>query len=522
MSAIVCARGVGYEFSNGRSLFSNLNLSLEAGLSALVGPNGVGKTYLARILAGDLEPTEGTVRRKGSVTLFPQRQEAEPVTVAEFLSAAYEWSLLKEVLLQSVDREAICTTLSGGQWTRVRLARTLDNQFLILDEPTNDLDRDGREALVQFLRHREGGALLISHDRECLQICGEILELSNRGLSKFGGDWSEYMEARERERKCLETALALAKRDREAALADRTAQLTRQESRNRRGTKSAARGGLPKILFGARKRRAQTATGRLNAASQDRVEKAVREAHVALSEIKTDPVMYADVIGVELPAQKLVAEARGFNVRFSDWVYRHDLEFMWRGSVRVVLRGANGSGKSTLLRAIRGEHFEARGQLRRGGLVTLYIDQRCSLLDESKSVFDNVRVLSAANDSQVRSGLAKFLFVRESVFQRVSELSGGERLRAALARGFLCTQKPELLLLDEPTNNLDLTNVDFLAGIVRGFRGAVIVVSHDERFLENCGIRREVVVHKHSPLSIGSGHTARNSIKLSGSERESF
>jgi ATPase subunit of ABC transporter with duplicated ATPase domains len=112
--------------------------------------------------------------------------------------------------------------------------------------------------------------------------------------------------------------------------------------------------------------------------------------------------------------------------------------------------------------------------------------------------------------------------VRESVFQRVSELSGGERLRAALARGFLCTQKPELLLLDEPTNNLDLTNVDFLAGIVRGFRGAVIVVSHDERFLENCGIRREVVVHKHSPLSIGSGHTARNSIKLSGSERESF
>jgi len=180
--------------------------------------------------------------------------------------------------------------------------------------------------------------------------------------------------------------------------------------------------------------------------------------------------------------------------------------------VRIVLRGANGSGKSTLLRAIRGEHFEARGQLRRGGLVTLYIDQRCSLLDDSKSVFDNVRALSAANDSQVRSGLAKFLFVRESVFQRVSELSGGERLRAALARGFLGTQKPELLLLDEPTNNLDLTNVDFLAGIVRGFRGAVIVVSHDERFLENCGIRRELAVHKHGPLSIRSGNTARNSI----------
>jgi ATPase subunit of ABC transporter with duplicated ATPase domains len=162
MSAIVCARGVGFESSNGRNLFSNLNLSLDAGLSALVGPNGVGKTCLARILAGDLEPTEGTVRREGSVTLFPQHQEPESVTVAEFLSAAYEWSLLREVLLQSVDLEAICTTLSGGQWMRVRLARALDNQFLILDEPTNDLDHDGRAALIQFLRHREGGALLIS------------------------------------------------------------------------------------------------------------------------------------------------------------------------------------------------------------------------------------------------------------------------------------------------------------------------------------------------------------------------
>jgi ATPase subunit of ABC transporter with duplicated ATPase domains len=494
MSAIVIARGVGYQFPNGRSLFSNLNFSLEARLSALVGPNGVGKTCLARILAGDLEPTAGGVGRQASVTLFPQRQEPEPVTVAEFLSAAYEWSLLREVLLQSVDVEAACTTLSGGQWMRVRLARALDNQYLIMDEPTNDLDRDGREALVQFLRHRAGGALLISHDRECLQICDEILELSNRGISKFGGDWFEYMEAKEREHKRLCTALDLAKRDREAALAAGAEQRARQEKRNRRGTESAARGGMPKILLGTRRRRAQIATGRLDAASQDRAEKAVREAHEALSEMKIDPVMYADLIGGELPAQKLVAEARGFNVRFRDWIYRHDLEFVWRGNARVALKGANGSGKSTLLRAVRGEEFEVRGQFRRGDLVTLYLDQRCSLLDESQSVFDNVRAVSAANDSQVRSGLAKFLFARESAFQKVSDLSGGERLRAALARGFLCTQRPELLLLDEPTNNLDITNVDFLARIVNGFRGAVIVVSHDERFLENCGIRQELVV----------------------------
>jgi ATPase subunit of ABC transporter with duplicated ATPase domains len=138
----------------------------------------------------------------------------------------------------------IHTTLSGGQWMRVRLARALDNQFLILDEPTNNLDHDGRAALVQFLRHREGGALLISRDRECLQICEEILELSNRGISKFGGGWTGYVEAKERERKRLDAALDLAKRDREAALTDGTEQLARQERRNRRGAESAARGGM--------------------------------------------------------------------------------------------------------------------------------------------------------------------------------------------------------------------------------------------------------------------------------------
>jgi ATPase subunit of ABC transporter with duplicated ATPase domains len=494
MSAIVSAHGVGYELANGRKLFSNLNFSLGDTLSALVGPNGVGKTCLARILAGDIEPTEGVVRRNGSVTLFPQRQEPEPVTVAGFLSERYDWSLLGERLLQGIDPDASCMALSGGQWMRVRLARALDNQFLILDEPTNDLDRDGRAALIQFLRHRQGGALLISHDRELLEVCEEIHELSNRGMSKFGGGWSEYAEGKERERERLSAALDLAKRERDAAAADRAERRERQDKRNRRGAESAARGGTPRILLGARKRRAQTVTGKLDVTTRDRAEKTVREAHSALAEMKIDPVMYADIVGEELPAQKLVAEASGFNVRFRDWIYRCNLDFAWRGRVRLALKGANGSGKSTLLRALHGEPLETRGQLRRGELTTLYLDQRCGQFDETATLFDNVRARSTASESEIRTGLARFLFARESVFQRVSDMSGGERLRAALARAFLGMQKPEFLLLDEPTNNLDLANVSFLEGIVKAFRGALVVVSHDERFLENCGVLQELVV----------------------------
>jgi ATPase subunit of ABC transporter with duplicated ATPase domains len=494
MSSIVIARDLSYEFLNGRELFKNLNFALDTKLAALVGPNGVGKTCLANLIAGTLEPTEGAIRRMGSVKLFPQRQEPPRVTVIEFLSAAYEWSLPGERLLEGIDRHAICATLSGGQWMRVRLARALNDQYLILDEPTNDLDRDGRRTVIQFLQDHEGGALLISHDRECLRVCEEIFEVSNRGLAKFGDGWSGYVEAKEREGERMSAALERAKRGRESALADRAVQQARQEKRSRRGAESVAAGGIPKILLGARKRRAQAACGKLDSATLERSESAIRVAHDALSEMKIEPVMYADLIGHGIAAQRLVAEAIGFNIRLQNWLYADDLDFNWRGSVRVALQGANGSGKSTLLNALLGRVFETRGRLRCGDLVALYLDQGCSSLDDGASVFENVRAVSSASESEIRNGLAKFLFAGETVFREVSELSGGERLRAALARGWLGAQKPELLVLDEPTNNLDLVNVHFLEQVVSGFRGALLVISHDRDFLKNCGVSQELVV----------------------------
>jgi ATPase subunit of ABC transporter with duplicated ATPase domains len=210
--------------------------------------------------------------------------------------------------------------------------------------------------------------------------------------------------------------------------------------------------------------------------------------------MKIDPVMYADLIGRGIPDQKLVAEALGFNICFQDWIYRDDLDFAWRGNVRIALKGANGSGKSTLIKALLGGVFETRGKLRCGNLVSIHLDQRCRYLEDHKSVFDNVRTVSSASESEIRNGLARFLFAKEAVFQRVGELSGGERMRAALARGLLSTQKPELMLLDEPTNNLDLSNVKFLEKIVSEFRGALVVISHDDNFLEHCGVTQELLI----------------------------
>lgn len=497
MSSIVVAHGVSFEFPNGRVFFNDLHISLGPTRTALVGPNGIGKTLLARILAGEVEPTSGSVRLTSAAALFAQRETPGTISVAEYLSE-YRWSLVGERLLQNIDRAAPCASLSGGQWMRVRLARVLDDGYLILDEPTNDLDRDGRDAVREFLKSHRGGVLLISHDRECLEMCDEILELSNRGLMRFGGSWPDYLDAKARERERLAASLETAKRERDAAFDHRVEQRARQERRNKRGARSAARGGAPKILLGARKRRAQASSGELDAKTMAAAQASVRAAHAALQEIKVDPLMYADVVGAEIPAQKLVAEAHGFNIRFDRWLYADDLEFAFRGNVRVALKGANGAGKSTLLRAIQGADLGAgsstRGELRRGELTTLYLDQRCNTLDDSTNLIENVRAVASGTDSEIRNALARFLFAGDAVFQPVSTLSGGERLRAALAKGLLSARKPELLLLDEPTNNLDLANIEFLERTVREFRGALIVVSHDERFLANCGVTEELVL----------------------------
>jgi ATPase subunit of ABC transporter with duplicated ATPase domains len=497
MSPVIVARDVAFEFSNGRELFKGLSVSLTAQRSALVGPNGVGKTCLARLLAGELEPSSGAIQRQSTVTLFAQRQPPEPIAVADYLASVEHWSLTRDRLLANIDRQALCTTLSGGQWMRVRLARALDDGFLILDEPSNDLDRDGREAVFQFLRAHASGILLISHDREALELCDEILELSNLGLMKFGGSWSEYVVEKDRERTRLGAALDQAKRERDSAIAHRFEQQARQEKRNRRGEVAAARGGIPRILAGGRKRAAQVTTGKRDVAQVERAEAAVKSAHEAFENMKLDPVMYADLMGQALPTQKLVAEADGFNIRFQDWLYAHDLDFSWRGNVRLALQGPNGSGKSTLLKALTGAPLTTRGELNRGHLVTLYIDQRCSVLDDSLSILDNVRCVAPGSDSEIRTHLAGFLFSRDTVFQKAGSLSGGERLRATLARGLLSTDKPELLLLDEPTNNLDLANIEFLENLVSEFRGALIVVSHDRRFLERCGVSGEYELRSH-------------------------
>lgn len=493
MSSPLTASGLSFETPNGRTLFRNLSFTLSDRITALVGPNGVGKTSLARLLAAELEPAAGHVRRTQAVSFLPQREVAPSVSVAHYLGDL-AWNLVREELLAPIDREALCTQLSGGEWMRVRFARAIGDRYLILDEPSNDLDREGKDVILRFLRAQSAGVLLISHDRELLAVCDEVLELSARGLAKHGGGWARYEKDRDVERANLDSTLEVAKRERDAAFRERNDARLKQDKRNERGRAAAARGGMPRILTGARKRRAEATTGRVDSETLNRADDSVREAHEAFENLKLDPVMYADLLGQPIPKQKMVVEAKDFNIYFRRWIYPTDLSFRWCGNVRLAIRGANGAGKSSLLKAILGTEIITRGEFRRGNLSMLSVDQSCSQLDDDLSIFENVRAVSDLTDPEIRNGLAKFLFTKDSVLQKVRTLSGGERLRATLARGFLRAQAPEVLILDEATNNLDLVNIRFLEDLVAQFPGALIVISHDEVFLENCRLEEELVL----------------------------
>ena len=491
MSSVIIFSDVSYDLPNGRTLFKNFNFTINARISALVGPNGIGKTTLAKMIAGEISPSRGSVRTSRAISFFRQRKTPPESTVAEYLLESYSWSILGEKLLDGIDHSLRCSCLSGGQWMRVRLVAALGGQFLVLDEPSNDLDRDSKKLLAEFLREYQEGVLLISHDRELLSLCECVFELSNQGIEKTGSTFDIYELERDQERLRSQSELQIARRERDKAQFQRTAQIERQNKRTQRGKRAGIQSGMAKIQVGSRKRRAQETMGKIDVSTMQQANEKLSMAIVAYDSLKAEPVMYADLMGSRIPNQRVIAEAMDYNITFGQgWLYAKDLNFNWRGNIRLAVNGANGAGKSTLIKALLGKNFESRGRLNIGSCERLYLDQHCTQLDDSKTVLEYVRDLSLLSETEVRNHLAKFHFWGDSVFLKAQDLSGGERLRATLAGGLLSVSKPELLIFDEPTNNLDLKNIKFLEGLISQFQGGVILISHDEAFLKECGIHQ--------------------------------
>ena len=530
MSASIFLHDLAWAPPGGSPLFSDLNLAFGPERTGLVGRNGVGKTTLLRLIDGRLKPQAGTVTVKGRVALLRQTvQFGETETVADLFDATdalarlaraeagladaddlaqADWTLeariasaLGRLNLDTTPATRLAT-LSGGQRTRAGLAALLfaGPDWLILDEPTNNLDREGRQAVIDLLAEWRSGAIVVSHDRELLETMDAIVELTTLGATRYGGGWSAW-----RARKTLELDAArrdLADADKRLTDLARTARQTaeRKARSDRAGRAGAARGGQPKILLGLRKDRAEDTGGENARLAERRREQAEGDAAIVRERIEVLQPLTVTLPPTGLPIGR---EILALDRVSAGYVPGHPvligLSLRIAGPERVAITGPNGSGKTTLLALITGALSPTSGSVRLSTPVAM-LDQQVAVLDPTLSIRDNFRRLHAdVDENACRASLARFMFRADAALRIVGDLSGGQRLRAGLACVLGGPAPPPFLILDEPTNHLDLDSIEAVEAGLRAYDGALLVVSHDEAFLDAIGIARRMELRSPEP-----------------------
>jgi ATPase subunit of ABC transporter with duplicated ATPase domains len=517
--SIVCSH-LSFSWPDDTPVFQDLSCTVGSGRTGLVAPNGAGKSTLLKLIAGLLRPTGGSVTVDGVLGYLPQELPfAADLTVAEVLGIAPVLAALHAVEAGDASEEHFTTigtdwdveertraqldrlglgdvaldrrlgTLSGGQVVSLGLAGQLLKRpdVLLLDEPTNNLDVDARRALYGVLDEWNGCLLLVSHDRALLDRMDRIAELDRADVRFFGGGFTAYAEAVSAEQEVAERNVRNA--EQEVKREKREMQQARERAARRAST--AARNikdaGLPKILAGARQRRAQESAGRADGTHAARVGAARARLDEASQALRDDEKIALELPDTRVPAGRTVFTGTGIRVR--DLFAGDGIDLTIRGPERIALTGPNGAGKSTLLRVIHGE-LHAGTTTRADGRIA-YLSQRLDLLDPDRTVAESLEAAAPAMPPSRRMHLlARFLFRGDRIHLPIGALSGGERLRATLACVLFAEPAPQLLLLDEPTNNLDLVSVGQLEGALSAYEGAFVVVSHDERFLSEIGVNR--------------------------------
>lgn len=525
MPASITLSNLSWSTPDGRPLFSNLNLSFGIERAGLVGRNGVGKTTLLKLITGELSPASGAVSISGTFAMLHQSVQVGPLeTIADLFGARAALCLLARAergeatadelaradwMLEARMAEALARagldanaqtplqTLSGGQRTRAGLAALIfaEPDFLILDEPTNNLDRDGRRAVIDFLCQWRDGAIIVSHDRELLETVDAVFELTSLGATRYGGNWSHY-----RERKTLELATAehdLADAEKRMAEVNRTVQETteRKARRDSVGKKKAARGDMPRIAAGGLKRKAENTSGENARLAERRRGQAIRDISLAREKIEIFQPLLVTFSPTGLPGNKTVLRMENVTAGYApDVPVLSNLSFEIIGPERIAVTGPNGSGKTTVLSLLAGRLHPFSGTIK-VMVKTAMLDQQVSLLDPTSTIRDNFRRLNpGADENACRAALARFMFRADAALQVVGSLSGGQVLRAGLACVLGGLEPPSLLVLDEPTNHLDIDSIAAVEAGLRVYDGALLVVSHDEMFLNEIGVTRRLAL----------------------------
>ncbi|MFI6096313.1 ABC-F family ATP-binding cassette domain-containing protein [Lentzea sp. NPDC051213] len=518
MSLVVS--NLSFAWPDDTAVFDGLSVTFPDGHTGLVAPNGAGKSTLLKLAAGALTPAEGSVTADGVIGYLPQDLPlTAELTVAEVLGIAEvlrsiaavesgdvgeehftvigsDWDIEERTRAQ-LDRlglgdlalDRTLGTLSGGQIVSLGLAAQLLKQpdVLLLDEPTNNLDLDARRRLYAVLDDWRGCLVVVSHDRALLDRMDRVAELDGGEIRFYGGNFSSYEQAVTAEREVAEKNIRSA--EQEVKREKREMQQARERAARRASNaqRNLSNAGLPRIFAGNMKRNAEVSAARADGTHANRLSAAKDRLDQAERSVKDEQKISLELPQTAVPAGRTLFSGAGIRVR----ELFEGVDLTIRGPERIALAAPNGAGKSTLLRVIDGSLTPDSGEVKRADGRIAYLSQRLDLLDDARTVAENLAAAAPAMPPAERMNLlARFLFRGARAHLPVAALSGGERLRATLACILFAEPAPQLLLLDEPTNNLDLVSAAQLESALNSYQGAFVIVSHDERFLNEVKIDR--------------------------------
>ena len=570
MSRHITLDHISYAHPGEPPLFTDLSAVFSAPLTGLIGDNGAGKTTLFRLILGDINPSQGIISTPPRIAYLPQDlglsghqhladifgitkilQALDALESGEYSPSLYDtigdaWDIEERTLvalaehgfgpaLTTTDTQARrnllmrpLSTFSGGQTVTAALIALLysDPEFILLDEPTNNLDSAAKAQLFTTLEALPCPALIISHDRDLLERVHVIAELhaDRQGLAHlrlFEGNYSTYRQALDTEQQAAQRRVSEAK-NRVRSAHREWVQAQEIISKN---MAQVWKDDQPDTILDLAKDASRQAAAKLRVLRVGKQEQAQEEYQNAQDEVRVQEKIYAELSQQPLPAGRKVLELHRVDARqvsretFTaqqptkvDSLHFSPVEadgesnqgtpaerpehLILSGPEHLRITGANGSGKTTLLEAIaHAKDPEYRSPVQPAYRVDYcldgaYIPQRITL-DPQLTLLQSVqRANPGVSEQHLRDQLARLLFRRESVHHKTGELSGGERFRAAVAQVLLADPVPQLLMLDEPTNNLDISSVDWLVQALEAYTGALIVVSHDEDFCRRIRIDR--------------------------------
>ena len=518
---------ISYKHPNRDLLFEKINITInDFDKVALIGNNGVGKSSLLKIISGELKPSGGQLETKVLPYYVPQVYgQFNHLSIAQALGVDRKLAALREIIggnaaeenfttlnedwaieercrealmywqLENMDMNQQLDSLSGGQKTKVFLAGIQLHQpdFILLDEPGNHLDFEGRQLLNDFIQTTQSTLMVVSHDRKLLNLLNTVFELSRKGVAVYGGNYDFYALQKQVETGALLSDLQSQEKELRKAKEKERETLERQQKLDSRGKKQQEKAGVAKIMMNTLRNNAEKSTAKLKYVHAEKIEGLSGELKNLRALIPAIDQMKLSINDSFLHKGKILITGQGINYSYGSkplWTSNQDIQVT--SGERIAIKGINGSGKSTLLGLIMGKMEPSSGKMVRAVFNVVNIDQEYSLISKDKTVYDQALLFNngGLQEHEVKIRLHRFLFGKEDWDKTCRVLSGGERLRLVLCCLTILAQSPDMIVLDEPTNNLDIQNMDILINVIRDYKGTLLVVSHDEYFLQQVNIDR--------------------------------